>query len=915
MTRDQMALFDQLFEQASSIPQTERQTWLAVNCRDSEVRAELESLLPHAAPTGGFTGVIDAAAEIGRQSSLTSGHMIGPYRIVGILGEGGMGAVYEGVRDDDQFRQRVAIKVLRIGARSEMLRRRFLQERQILAELEHPNIARLFDGGTAADGSPYLVMERIDGEPLTAFAESRKLSNRQRIELFRHVASAVQYAHQRLIVHRDLKPGNILVTVGSDGRPEPKLLDFGIAKLLDAETAGNDALTATGFHLMTPDYASPEQVLGKPVTAASDIYSLGALLYELLSGTRPHGLKNYDPAEIAERICKREVAPPSAAGATALRGDLDTIVLKAMHKDPERRYNSVEQFSEDLRRYLEGRPVVARPDTTGYRVRKFVGRHWMGLGATAAVIGALSVGIGVSVHQARVARYQARLAQERFELVRTLANRFLFDFYQAIVPISGTTKAQKMVVDTAAEYLDKLNRTAASDPALWQDMAQAYLKLANVQGGQNTSTAARFEDAAVSQSRSVDFYRKLAGSDPSKRTNLAVALSRLARLELILHRTNAGLEHSNEAAGIFDVVLAANPSDGKVFYDAASVYNTIALDLLEAERPDEALPANLKAQQYQAHAKNPSVYAGRWRAVVFPQNEAKIRVQLGDVAGGIAILERVIPLLEEMSVTKPNNRELQRLTSQHLGVLADSYYSLTAMSAGDPEKSAAVHKRQWELAGRLLDSDPADGLAQMDLAAANSESAEPWIELDPRQAIQFARSALNGWDNLLKSSPGNQFATPRRASACMRLALALVRAGRPGEAIAPVGQAVETYRELGAKSPDDGVSWARLVFGLTISAQALAGAKRYEEAEQAFAEASDLGEKLQAREHSTISHTLTAAYAFDHFGDYWKSRGDIGQARRWFERSQQAWAARPEQTPAVEERKRRAQEKVSGIQS
>jgi eukaryotic-like serine/threonine-protein kinase len=312
VTPEQMALFDRLFEAASALDEGERTALLDRECADPVVRAELAALLPFAAGGGTreFAHVVSAAAAISQKQQTQDQHQnstLGPYRIVGLIGEGGMGAVFEGVRDDDQFRKRVAIKTLRIGVRTEPVLRRFLQERQILAELEHPNIARLLDGGTAADGTPYIVMERIDGEPLTAYAQSRKLNVRQKLELFRQIASGVQYAHQKLIVHRDLKPGNILV----DSEGTPKLLDFGIAKLLDAELAGAEALTATGFQMMTPDYASPEQVQGKPVTVASDVYSLGAVLYELLSGQRPHGLKTYDPTEIAEKVCLREVTAPS----------------------------------------------------------------------------------------------------------------------------------------------------------------------------------------------------------------------------------------------------------------------------------------------------------------------------------------------------------------------------------------------------------------------------------------------------------------------------------------------------------------------------------------------------------------------------------------------------------------------------
>ncbi|HKA02266.1 MAG TPA: serine/threonine-protein kinase, partial [Candidatus Solibacter sp.] len=247
MTAQQMALLDSLFDSAWAIPVPEREAWLATHCDDAEVRAELESLLLHAGGEPEFSAAIDAAAAIAARPSFTEGNVIGPYRITQILGEGGMGTVYEGVRADDEFRHTVAIKALRMSTRSEAGRHRFLRERQILAELDHPNIARLFEGGRASDGSPYIVMERIHGEPLIDFANSRGLSICQRLELFRKVAIAVQYAHQKLIIHRDLKPGNILVA--ADGTP--KLLDFGIAKLMDDDTANVPSITATGVHLMT----------------------------------------------------------------------------------------------------------------------------------------------------------------------------------------------------------------------------------------------------------------------------------------------------------------------------------------------------------------------------------------------------------------------------------------------------------------------------------------------------------------------------------------------------------------------------------------------------------------------------------------------------------------------------------------
>ena len=407
MTVQQRALLDRLFEGAVGLPPERQPAFLSQNCPDPAVLQELESLLTFASrPLEGMTEAIEQVA-----GSLAApdfmDQRVGPYRLTGRIGQGGMGAVYGAVRDDDQFQQTVAIKMLRFPDGDPAMLQRFRHERQILASLEHPYIARLLDGGAwvppgSAESQPYIVMEFVEGLPLTAYCEAKKLTIRQRLVLFRQICDALSYAHRQLVIHRDIKPANILVT--SDGTP--KLLDFGVAKLLDPEMGhGAGTRTSTGLLAMTPDYASPEQVRGEPVSTVTDVYSLGAVLYELLTGRRPHQLATYDPLEIAREICEREVPPPG------IGVDPDVIVLKALQKEPVRRYQSAEQFSEDVRRYLEGLPIAARPDTAMYRTMKFVQRHWLGLGAVAAVFVALVGGIGVSTWEARRADTEAATAK------------------------------------------------------------------------------------------------------------------------------------------------------------------------------------------------------------------------------------------------------------------------------------------------------------------------------------------------------------------------------------------------------------------------------------------------------------------------------------------------------------------------
>ncbi|HEV2202715.1 MAG TPA: serine/threonine-protein kinase [Bryobacteraceae bacterium] len=660
-------------------------------------------------------------------------------------------------------------------------------------------------------------MERIEGEPLIDFANSRKLSLRQRLELFRQITNAVQYAHQNLIVHRDLKPGNILVSSGPDGQPSPKLLDFGIAKLLNSESARAESLTATGFQLMTPDYASPEQVQGKPVTVASDVYSLGAVLYELLTGVRPHGLKSYDPAEIAERICSQDIPPPSSVADTAvravLRGDLDTIVLKAMHKNPDRRYNSAEQFSEDVHRYLRGMPVLARPDTTGYRVRKFVGRHWIDLAAAAAVAAALSIGAAVSIYQARLARNQARVAQERFELVRTLASRFLFDFHAEIENLSGTTKAQQMVVNTAVEYLDKLSRTAGSDRALLKDMAEAYARLAKAQGAAGVSNAGRHEDALASQRRSVEVYRRLAAIDPANRLSIARSLFDEAHLEENLLQKTENLQHSRDAVQILDGLVAANPQDVKLIGECGMAHVRLSAALRASGELDQAPAATLKAQEYfRATLGRGDDLQANYRLAVAEQNEAEVRVASGDVEMAIFVLGSALRTIEEIVAAAPANRYYQYLRIQHLELLEEAYYSIEDMSAGDFPKAVQVDRRIRNLARDFLASDRADNAARMNMAMVQVEGVIPLSEIDPGQAVEYGQSALALFDQALKSTASDQFSASRKARAVMIVALADLRAGRLQDALTGSQEAADTFRGLMAKP--DGERYQRMaVFG------------------------------------------------------------------------------------------------------
>src|SRR4051794_5177867 len=463
VTSERWKQVEALFEQTLEAPAPEKAEFLRA-IDDAELRREVESLLHAHEEAGTFLDEPDRffSTERFEVDTLSPGEIVDRYRIIREIGRGGMGAVFLAERADDEYKKQVALKLIKRGTDTDAVLRHFRNERQILAGFDHPNIARLFDGGTTETGLPYFVMEYVEGLPIDEYCKTHALAVVERLKLFREVCAAVSYAHRRLVVHRDIKRSNIMVT--AEG--VPKLLDFGIAKLLQEEDA--PPATMTALHLMTPQSASPEQIRGQAVTTASDVYSLGVVLYELLCGRSPYEFSSQAPLEIARAIAESEPKKPSTALAQTdhpqsairnprfLKGDLDNIVLMALRKEPERRYQSVEQFSEDVRRHLEDLPVLARRDTPGYRAAKFARRNKAGFAAAAIVLLILIGGIVATSRQARIANREKLRAERRFKDVRKLANSVLFDYHDAIKSLPGATKVRERLVKDALTYLDSL---------------------------------------------------------------------------------------------------------------------------------------------------------------------------------------------------------------------------------------------------------------------------------------------------------------------------------------------------------------------------------------------------------------------------------------------------------------------------
>jgi serine/threonine protein kinase/tetratricopeptide (TPR) repeat protein len=499
---------DELLGAALDLPPCERDAFLDRVCgAETDLRAKIESLLRAEQRARHFFADPLMHLEPGLESSPPERERLGPYRLERLLGIGGMARVYLARRDDESYERQVAIKVFRPVTELPEVLLRFRRERQILAQLEHPNIARLYEAGTTEAGHPYLVMEYIDGLPLDVYCDRHRLGLDRRLELFDRICSAVHHAHQNLLVHRDLKPTNLLVTAAG----EPKLLDFGIAKPLTPENRGDQVdLTRTGLRPMTPGYASPEQIRGEPITTACDVYGLGVVLYELLSGRRPHRATGIPPHRLERAICEEEAEPPSRAveradehdpGQSAvaiarsrrlsprelhrrLQGDLDSIVLKAMRKVPGQRYASAERLAEDLLRFRDGRPVMARKGTFRYRAGKLVRRRWLPLTAAAVILGLVAVFLFTVLAQARrLARERSvaetrRLEAENERQKARYALDFLVDVFRVAEPgESGEVTAREVLAAGAQRISQELGGRPEIQATLLDTIGQAYLSL------------------------------------------------------------------------------------------------------------------------------------------------------------------------------------------------------------------------------------------------------------------------------------------------------------------------------------------------------------------------------------------------------------------------------------------------------
>ncbi|MCC6652838.1 MAG: serine/threonine protein kinase [Candidatus Eisenbacteria bacterium] len=726
-----------LLHEALALEAGAREDFLGALAQTSAAEAaEVRSLLAaHAASTG----FLAEPPGLEPASAVSPGDRLGPYRIVGEIGHGGMGVVYRATRDDASFTKDVAIKLIDPGLRSERLLRRFQDERQILAMLEHPHIARLLDGGTAADGSPYLVMEFVEGESLLTYCDARRLGIEARIELFLKVCDAVQFAHQRLVVHRDLKSDNVLVT--SEG--SPRLLDFGIARLLAADGAAVATLTAPMHRLLTPDYASPEQIRGEAPAVASDVYSLGVILYELLTGARPLRFQTRSPEEILRVTLSVEPSPPSSAarqsptgeiaqlrGTTperlrrALAGDLDLITLRALEKDPARRYGSVEQLARDLRRQLRGEAVLARGRSTAYRVSRFVRRNRAAVVTTALVALALVAGLIGTTWQARQASIERDRANRRFDDIRALAHAVMYDIHDAILNLPGSTKARETLVRHSLVYLDRLRAESVGDLGLQRELATAYAKIADVQGRPMFPNLGQSAAALTSYDRSLALLEALSRAWPESTgvsRDLFVTAVRKADLLGTMGRNAEALDLMENTKGRIRAALVHTPGDGLLTGDLGVVCDRLFDMRLAAGDTSGAMAEFREGLEISlpGFRADPGNAPARRAVLIRHAKLAGVQAARGQRDSAQASYAAAERLALDAVQALPNDTEALRDLSVVYGMrgtfLAES---------GRLDSALAVYDRSMKIAEDLAAADPHNALQQADVAIGHYEIGE-----------------------------------------------------------------------------------------------------------------------------------------------------------------------------------------------
>ena len=901
---------EELFHAAAQLSPRQRTAFLDRACADNRsLRDEVESMLAFDCAASQELGALigNAAASVMRTESHI-GRRFGAYIANSLLGTGGMGAVYLASRADDQIQRQVAIKLMKTGLDSASLVERFRHERQILATLDHPYIGKLLDAGTTPDGLPYFVMEYIDGLPIDRYCEAAGLSIAQRCELFRKICEAVAYAHRNLVIHRDLKPSNILVT--ADGTP--KLLDFGIAKILTPGVESQTIIGPAGAVLaLTPDYASPEQVRGEPVNTATDVYSLGAVLYEMLTGIKPHGLTLYTPLEIERSVCQAEIRRPSDAAPDLrqrLRGDLDTIVLTAVRKEPQRRYQSVEQLSEDLRRYAAGLPVLAREDTVLYRMGKFWRRHRIGVIAAALAALGLVGGAGAAGWEARRARIQQKLAEERLSQIAALANTTLIDIHAELERLQGATDARKKMVETTLVYLDNLAKSSGGDAGILDVLSGAYMKMGDVQGLPDHPNLDDTKGAEASYRKALSVAQYGLTLHPNHVELLGAVVNieeRLASLYAQFGQSAAALEHEQAALAAAEKRIKLDPKSPESQNLLGSAHLEMAFRLASS-KPDEAMVHARQALAIclplsAAHPDDPMLTE---RISDIYSMLGRSYSHQGQVAEALEQYRQAATLRERLVASRPNDRLAKRELMLAYAHMASALGSPWSENLGRPAEALEYFTKAVGMAEAIAAIDPQDRLAQHDLANAllRQGSIAP-SPADWAGSLQALRRAAAMVETLAAQNPANTVHADDLASIYETTGGRLADMGRRGEALAAYRKSLAIGQKRASQDPkSQGLQY--IVFDAEHGiARMLAAAGDREGAERTARQSIARVDGTLARGIALPRMRTYGARTRQWLGDVYRTLGDWRSAREAYAASLAEWqklAGSQKQIQAIE---------------
>ncbi len=902
----------EIFNEAIDLPESERAKFFE---NYDEITVEkVKNLLKADESAENFiveSAFVDVGFKEEDETDFYVGTQIDDYKILKEIGAGGMGTVYLASRSDETFDKKVAIKLIKRGMDTNLVLKRFVMERKILASLENPNIANLLDGGSTADGLPYLVMEYIEGLPVTKYCDLHNFSIEERLELFRNICSAVSYAHQNLVVHRDIKPSNILVT--TDGNP--KLLDFGIAKLLHPDwSLETEEATATMFRIMTPEYASPEQVRGLPITTASDVYSLGVVLYELLTGERPYKIESRLPEEVSQIILSAEPVKPSDCRlriadyrfkknskatdenrnsrtseqqtiskpkpARNLKGDLDNIILKALRKEPERRYQSVQEFSEDIRRHLVGLPVSATADTVSYRVGKFVKRHRAGVFAGSLIVLTLFAATAVTAWQSVVARREQAKAEQRFREVRQLANTILFEYHDGIARLPGSTPLREKMVKDALLYLDNLAAENIDDASLQSELATAYFKVGEVQGAPSKSSLGDYGGGLESFRKSLVIRQKLFEKD-SGNEQLKLDLSRsyqmVGHLSQVTDDVPTALENYGKAFAILDSMPTARR-------DLATLHTRFAVALSISGKLPEAIENFRKS-----HSILNELIAQNADDLDLKREFGKNSVLLGDALEESGDLDKALETQRNAyAILQPlvieNDTDSNRAALSAFGRIGDVLFKL-----GKYSEALDIQQKSLAADEKTLAADPNNALARRDVQVDLHKIALNYSGLGKmNEALASERKTVEFCEQAVSANPESSESRNDLSVAYYHYAEMLEKSGNLREALNYFKKATEIEETNANADPTNTTAMSNLSESyLKIGDTSLKLGNRAD-ALKIYLKGLEIREKLAANKQDTAQDRPISAKLYESLGDFYFPQ-DKQQAKSRYEQSLAIW--------------------------